>query len=52
MGNYSAEGNYEYKNVTDKPLGEEWNSKGSPSSLRPPNATNDTSLAHHAHLLA
>ena len=46
MGNYSAEGNWELKNVTDKPLGDEWNSKA--SSATAANATNATSLAHHA----
>jgi hypothetical protein len=50
MGEYSTEGNWEVKNVTDKPLGEEWNSKGGGSSSS--NATNATSLVHHAKLLA
>ena len=46
MGEYQGEGNWEIKNVTDKPLGEEWNSKGGAA------AANATSLAHHAKLLA
>jgi hypothetical protein len=41
LGNYTTEGNYEYANVTDKPLGDEWNSTAK-KSTNDSNATNAT----------
>ena len=46
MGNYSTEGNYEFANVTDKPLGDTWDVKGANSNHI------NTTLAHHESLLA
>ena len=44
LGNYTTEGSYEYANVTDKPLGDEWNStaKKSKNDSNASNATNAT----------
>jgi hypothetical protein len=42
MGSYQGEGSWELKNVTDKPLGAEWNSKGAGAATA--NSTNATSL--------
>lgn len=46
MGNYSTEGNYEFANITDKPLGDTWDVKGANSNHI------NTTLAHHESLLA
>lgn len=51
MGNYTAEGNWELKNVTNKPLGTEWNSTASTAanasnSSNASNATNATDGAN------
>jgi hypothetical protein len=42
MGNYTAEGSWEVKNVTNKPLGDEWNS----SAKAKVNASNETAAAN------
>lgn len=46
MGNYTTEGNYEYKNITNKPLGDQWNStaKQDKNESNATNATNTTTL--------
>jgi hypothetical protein len=44
LGNYTKEGNYEYANVTDKPLGDEWNSTAK-KSKNDSNASNATANA-------
>ena len=42
MGNYTAEGNWELKNVTNKPLGTEWNSTASTAA----NASNSSNASN------
>jgi hypothetical protein len=39
MGNYTTEGNYEFKNVTNKPIGVEWNSTAKKNDSNTTNTT-------------